>query len=101
MIRFSLKLLNFECSEVDHRSTKLLLTYNQLFTTLQRKIFAGKVKQGKNGISGFVQNILSSKKKASNLKRGNNLPTMRIQVTSFVFLFTRFGEFIYLVIKKL
>ena len=47
-------------------------------------IFSGKTKQGRNGISGFVQNILSSKKKASNLKRGNNLPTMRIQVLEFV-----------------
>ena len=58
-------------------------------------IFSGKTKQGRNGISGFVQNILSSKKKASNLKRGNNLPTMRIQVLELM----EFQAFIAALIK--
>ena len=54
--------------------------FDFIIVTIHLFTVSGKTKQGKNGISGFVQNILSSKKKASNLKRGNNLPTMRIQV---------------------
>ena len=63
--------------------------------SIHQFIFSGKTKQGKNGISGFVQNILSSKKKASNLKRGSNLPTMRIQVLELI----RFQTFVTALIK--
>ena len=69
--------------------------FDFIIVPIRQFIFSGKPKQGKNGISGFVQNILSSKKKASNLKRGNNLPTMRIQVLELI----EFQAFVNVLIK--
>ena len=69
--------------------------FDFIIVSIHQFIFSGKTKQGKNGISGFVQNILSSKKKASNLKRGNNLPTMRNQVLELI----RFQTFVIALIK--